>query len=219
MRRLLRFSYYKELNSIFSSTPKSLFKLKRVKWDRIKKNNFFNKSFVHINPFCVKKSIKFWDKITSYKRDHLIAKRGFSKLFSGLALSAGGSDIQRSRHNKILFTLGCPFFQLDFVLFIVGFCSTVYEARRLIKEGFVFVNSKVVFRSVFLKGGDRIFLKSYGVNSYTCVYNKYCFSDRIFSFFEVDFYSQEVFVLKSFNDLTVSDLTLLSLDSLDMNQL
>jgi hypothetical protein len=218
MRRLLRFSYYKELSSIFSSTPRSLFKLKRVKWDRLKKNNFFEKSFVHSNPFCVKKSIKFWDKITYYKKDRLIAKRVFLKLFSGLALPAAGSDINRSRRNKIVFTLGCPFFQLDFLLFMVGFCSTIYEARRLIKEGFVFVNSDTVFRSVFLKGGDRIVFRSYGVNSYTYVYNKYCFSDRIFSFLEIDYYSQEVFVLKSFDDLTTSDLTLLSVDLLDVNK-
>jgi ribosomal protein S4 len=111
-----------------------------------------------------------------------------------------------------LHTLLKPEFRLDILLWRLNFFESSYQARQAINEKKVKVNQKRVAGNFFLSKGDIIsFSHSFNFKNLDISekINKNTQSDTVFSFVEVDYYSNTVVVIKNLKDLTTDDFHLL----------
>jgi len=194
---------YKNLSSSkLSSYKLRLLKFKRTKW---KKTLFFYKFLSLKKCFYNHKNIlirlNFWNRLALHYKNFMILKQKYKKRFDGLMLINFQSVILNGKEKNI-FKMD---YTLEVMLFHVGFCSSIYEAQNLIKNKKIYLNNFLFCQlKKILKQGDIIQIKApiKYINSFIS-FNLY------YNVLEIDFYNQMFIVLKDFEDLKYSDLSLM----------
>ena len=196
-------SKYKNLSLLkISSYKLRLLKFKRTKWKKILvfykylslKNCFINHKTILIK-------LNSWDRLSLKYKNFISLKRMYRLRYDGLNLINFKNFVFNNKF-KELFKKD---YSIEVILYKIGFCSSIYDAQNLIKNkkvllnGYVFCDLKRI-----LKKGDiiKIFKQ--------LKYNNSLFSFNLYNnIIEIDFYNQTFIIIKEFEELKYSDLSLL----------
>jgi ribosomal protein S4 len=226
MRSNNKYKIYNQSGNIPESFHQRILNFKRPKWKRIQKiisKKNYSQKFL-INNLRVKKRYKNWDKIETYFTQGLKSKNAVFNYFdNALGIKHLEKSLRNSNNYLILETLlSClikPEFRIDILLARLGFFCTSYQARQSINSQSVRVNNKAVCGNFFLRKGDVITL----LDSLRVTVSKSfrCFSPskKVFTFIEVDYYSNTIVIIKNLNELQLEDMHLLSLNPYDLKKI
>ena len=217
MRKVLKNRFYTKISSIFSSYPTRIFRQKKSKWIRIKKNiSNSKKLFSYVNAYIIKKSLKNWDKFRSLYKLQLNSKRFISKLYQdSFNLNKKTSLSIFSKEKRILSLYARPVYRLDIVLWLLLFTCSPFYSRELINRGLIYLNGIKLMNNITLYKGDIIEIKFDLKKSYLENKLRYSVSQKILSFLEIDYYTQSFCCLKDLSGLDKEDIYLLSTDYVD----
>ena len=220
MRLHSKYKGYNQLSQLFDKFPLRILKFKNTKWKKIQKvlstSHSNKKKFVE--NFSIKVPYKTWEKISNYYKEGHKLKNSISMLYDKAVSVSYFRSILKSNtlsstlRNMYLHTLLKPEFRLDILLWRLNFFESSYQARQAINEKKVKVNQKRVAGNFFLSKGeiisfsDSFNFKNLDINEKI---NKNTQSDIIFSFVEVDYYSNTIVLIKNLKDLTTDDFHLL----------
>jgi hypothetical protein len=182
---------------------KSLLKVNKLK--QIKKNilkNFF------FNFVAVKSKINSWQRLRFFFKESLFMKNAVRKYFDGqFSLSYFKKFFKKPqvRCFSIASVFIRPEFRLDILLWRLKIFSSVFYSKIAIRNKQVTVNNLTKNFDFYLVKGDIIKfsnIKTYSLKKYFLKYFKIIF---IPSFIELDFYTNTIVVLKSFNNFKIGD--------------
>ena len=181
----------------------NIFKVNKIK--QIKKNilkNFF------FNFVAVKSKINSWQRLRFFFKESLFTKNAVRKYFDGQFSLSYFKKLFKKPHSRC-FSISSVFirpeFRLDVLLWRLKIFSSVFYSKIAIRNKQVTVNNLVKNFDFYLVKGDIIKLsnvKTYSLKKYFLKYFKIIF---IPSFIELDFYTNTIVVLKSFNNFKIGD--------------
>lgn len=221
MRFLNKYKLHENFASGLRKLPLRVLKFKRPKWASIKKKlkvkRFvwkFNKRtwkkprFVNLLKIGIKKKF-YMNKVFGIK---LQTKKYISSLYDNSVKVAWNND-EKFRKNSICNVIAKPMYRVDILLWYLNFFSSAAASKQFINSKKTFVNNKVVGSNYILKQGDMLSFDLPGCiesfNSYRNIKSKFLKSRHLFPYLEYDYYSNTFLVLKSWNQLTENDLTLM----------
>jgi ribosomal protein S4 len=106
-----------------------------------------------------------------------------------------------------------PEYWIDILLWKLRFFNSSYEARQQIYNGVILLNNKNILGNVYLKSGDIITFKNFFKLNIE-LNNKYFLNNqKIYSFVEIDYYTNTIIIIKDFFELELNDLCLLNTES------
>lgn len=231
MRSHNKYKSYDQLTQIFEKFPLRVLKFKNTKWKRIQKALSFKlpkreltmkkkklgrhelKKFR--NNLLIKVQYKTWEKVKSFYQN---GRKITNVLFNTFDQAVSNTSIRKNILNpkascqnlniyrQILLR---PEFKLNVLLWRLNlFCSS-YQASQAISNKRVCVNNKFIGSNFSLSKGDIISLvpKCYKKNTNIRKSRlNFSSSDNILSFVEVDYYSNQIVIIKSLEDLSHEDL-------------
>ena len=112
-----------------------------------------------------------------------------------------------------------PEFRVDFLLSRLGFFSTSFQAKQFIDSKKILVNGKIIGGNFFLKKGDVITLSHFINVNIDQTFKYFSPTKKIFSFIEVDYYSNTIIITKNLSDLHLEDMHLLSVNHCDLKKI
>lgn len=116
-----------------------------------------------------------------------------------------------------------PLYRIDILLWYLNYFNSSFESRQNINSKSILVNGKCVKSNYYLKKGDiiSISLKQNDKKTYSFIkiFKKHLFNNIFFSFLEVDYYSNNIVVIKDVVDLVDTDLQLLIEKNIDIKHL
>lgn len=184
-------------------SKKNFLKFNKVK--EIKKNilkNFF------FNFVAVKSKINSWQRLRFFFKESLFMKNAVRKYFDGqfsLSYFKKAFKKPQTRCFSISSVFIRPEFRLDVLLWRLKIFSSVFFSKMAIRNKQVTVNGLNKNFDFYLVKGDVIKfsqVKTYNLKKYFLKYFKVIF---IPSFIELDFYTNTIVVLKSFNNFKIGD--------------
>ena len=203
MRFINKYKNFHNTNLIIESIPNRIVKFKRPKWKKIqsKKKVFFNFKTNYVN----KVSFKKWEKIKTSFKAGLLLKRSLYAFFDNHLNSFYYKKVIRQFKKNFLIKnfivngLIKPFYRLDILLWKLNFFKSSYQSNQYILNKNVLLNEIPIKHCIFLKKGDIISLKK-SINGNFNKGNK-----NIFSFAEIDYYTNTIIILKDFDELNFDD--------------
>ena len=230
MRLHNKYKSYNELTQIFEKFPLRILKFKSTKWKKIQKILSFKlpkktsiskisyKSKKFKDNLLVKVNYKTWEKIKRfYQSGRKITNLLFNIFDQSISTTYLKKNILNSKtsceilniYQEILLK---PEFKLNILLWRLNiFCSS-FQASQAIYNKKVQVNDKFVAPNFVLSKGDIISLKSkiYEKNIHIKKSkSNFSPSDVILSFIEIDYYSNNIVLLKNLKDLSQDDFYLI----------
>jgi hypothetical protein len=181
-------------------SKKNFFKFNKIK-ENILKNFYFN--FV-----AVKSKINSWQRLRFFFKESLFMKNAVRKYFDGqfsLSYFKKSFKTPQTRCFSISSIFIRPEFRLDILLWRLKIFSSVFFSKLAIRNKQVTVNGLNKNFDFYLVKGDVIKfsqIKTYNLKKYFLKYFKIIF---IPSFIELDFYTNTIVVLKSFNNFKIGD--------------
>lgn len=229
MRFIDRYKGYNKLFSIFEKFPLRIGQFKSTKWKRVQRLLSFKtkapsvrnrkpRRKLFFNNFLTKVSTRTWYRVEKYYENGRRIKNAVSSLFDRTLSTSFYRKTLNSRYKSCLIsqiycnTLIRPEFRLDILLWRLNFFRSCYQASQAISEKKVKVNGKRIKGNYYLTRGDIITFSSsrpLGALSVKNVSSNFLFSKKFSTFVEVDYYSNCIVVLKSFDDLGLEDFYLL----------
>lgn len=216
MRFLNKYKNFQSLKTIPSLISNRVLNFKRPKWKKIQKN-FKHKKIKFINIFLQKATYKNWNKVKKTYKKGLELKR-FLDILSDTKFSVSyyKKFLSNNKNNSLFFIKNLvfnflikKFFRLDLLLWKLKIFSSSYESRQYIKNNFILVNDKKSYESYFLKKGDIIKFKTFNLlNHKNKISNNKGF-DFLYSFIEIDYYTNCIVMLKDLNTFSIEDFLLI----------
>lgn len=211
--RLKKSFFQKELSAFLC---KNLLKLKKIKWRFLIKQNTFFQNFVRNDVIIFENGVS--DIRKEYSKGLKINQKFFSifgclkKAYLLKTLSASFKKMSFKHGQKVTFFKHLKY-RLDVTLFNVNFTKTLFQSRWCIKNGFVFVNQRIVKSPTFmLQSGDLIEFK------FCSNLQEIIFSEKTFNLTEQEFevcYDTFVFVvLSKDNEILLNSKVFFNLDEL-----
>lgn len=217
MRFINKYKNFYNTNLIIESIPNRIVKFKRPKWKKIQSKKVF--AFNFNNNYVHKVSFKKWEKIKTSFKAGLMLKRSLYAFFDNHLNSLyykkviGKLKKNFLIKNFIVNGLIKPFFRLDILLWKLNFFRSSYQSNQYIFNNNVLLNDIPVKSCVFLKKGDIISLK----RIFNGNFNKR--NKNIFSFAEIDYYTNTIIILKNFDQLNFDDFIILINKTLNFKKL
>lgn len=229
MRFINRYKGYNKLFSIFEKFPLRIKQFKSTKWKRVQKLLSFKikkrsaksrkyKVKRFFNNFLIKVSDRNWYRVEKYYENGRRIKTAVSSLFDKVLPTSFYRRTFNLRYKSCLISetysniLIKPEFRLDILLWRLSFFRSCYQASQAISEKKIQVNGKRVKGNYYVVKGDIITFnlsRPLKVLSVKNVKSNFLFSKKFSTFVEVDYYSNCVVVLKSFDDLSLEDFYIL----------
>jgi hypothetical protein len=152
--------------------------------------------------------VNSWQRLRFFYKESLLMKNAVRKYFDGqYSLAYFKRLVKKPRLRS--FTLASVFirpeFRLDILLWRLKIFTSVFLAKFAIRNQQIFVNGLIKNYDVVLGAGDVIKfsqIRTYNLRKYFLKYFKVTF---IPSFIELDFYTNTIVVLKSFNHLKIKE--------------
>jgi ribosomal protein S4 len=205
MRKIPKYKNYIKLSTFPKiQFPERILKFKRPKWKKLQtvlKKNIFS---YFSNNIVVKKEYKRWEKIKSSYKDGLLLKNKFDTFFdNNISLQYFNRNLSKNRvkflnKNYILHCFIKPLFRIDFFLAKLKICNSSFESQQLINKRHILINGQTINSCVYLNRGDIISFKSENLDfkHSSFLLNSFC---------EIDYYNQNIFILKNFFQLDTED--------------
>jgi len=227
MRNVKKYKQYSKNKELSVNIPSRILKFNRPKWKLFqKKLDQLNKpSGSFINPLVRKASDRYWDKSTDYFRDGIQLKRYLMNSYDSSIKTAflkKGSEKKKTVKSLLLNFLVKPVYRVDILLSRLHFFYSLYQTRQFIKYGIILINAKKVDISYVLKKGDVISFnlkKMYKHLKFKEISTNFLNNNAIYSFIELDLYTNSLVILKDIDELTQGDLNLLVTDYFDLYKL
>jgi ribosomal protein S4 len=222
MRFLNKYTSYQKITSFLKYTPNRVLKFKRPKWKKIQfiLKQKVNLKTAFINNSITKLSIKSWEKNKNYYKEGLLLKNSFYSFYNNVITTTYYKKLIKKannlRFNSLFFKVFLkPLFFIDILLWKTKFCSSSYEVRQLLNSNKILVNNKVVKSNFVVKKGDLITFKP------SFIVNKLSFEKsptfELFSlFFEIDYYTNTIVILKDFTSFSDLDFESVMFDSVQL---
>jgi ribosomal protein S4 len=214
MRFKKKYKGLAHLQTLLNSLPNRVHKFKRPKWLKLKQSLI--KSSVkktYFQRFSITRlEYKNWEKINTNFKNGINLKRSLSALYDfsvPVRSFKKYSELPFLKKNSV-FAYLYPLFQIDILLVKVNFISSVYEARQALKSKEIIVNGKNVSSSYNTKIGDIIEYNQRNVNLVNLF--KKGIPEYFFFFFEIDYYSKTIIVIKDLSSLSILDLQNFSIE-------
>lgn len=190
-RRSGNFKEWKKLKTILYLQRKGI---KRINFSkiRLKKRFYLNKVF--------RRKLQTKKYIASLYDGNIIKKRQMKEKI-------------KSRSILMSSILVKPMFKIDNILWYLDLFPSPWAARHAINNGYVFINDKKIKLNYIVKSGDLITLqlpvKAEEFNAYKTIKKKFWRINNLLPFMECDYFTNTFIVLKSWDDLSGNDLTLM----------
>jgi hypothetical protein len=220
MRNLNKYKLYTNTNLLLNNPSQRIFKFKRPKWKKLqtllKKETTFLKKFVDNSVLKVK--YKFWEKIQTNYRDGLYIKNSLSKLYDTFISTAyykGFLKTKSKKQYKKIF-LHCfikPLFFINIILWKLNFYRSAFESKQALNYNDILLNNKRISHNITLKAGDIISIKKVSLIDFKNITPEF-----LFSFIEIDYYTNTIIVLKNIEDLNFDDISFLIKDSIHIKK-
>lgn len=221
MRLQKKYKNFSKLNAVFSRVPLRILKFHRTKWKKIqqliskkiKKKNLFSCRHLLFTKKWIFYNSKYSFGVYLKKYFDCIFDKAFSLLFFK-KLKFLNKKLKKNIEYSIY--LIRPEFRIDIFFWRLNFFSSCYEARVFINNKKILINNKSVHSNYFLKKGDIISLKFFTCNNKLKLksFNNF----KIFSFVEIDYYTNTVVILKDYITLTEKDLRFFFDSFVDINK-
>lgn len=223
MRFLNKYKLYEKRLSSDWKTPKRVLRFKKPKWQAIKKKfriyryNWIDNRKIWIVPSYIKHLDIIVSNRKFYAKKFFRFKQGIKTYVSSLfekSIKFKKPTKAKDRHTVVSSFLIKPFYRIDLLLWYLDFFHSSFETRKYINSGNVLVNEKVVKSNYELKQGDIITVKydesllSWLNLCNPDMYYRYKKTRHFFPFIEYDFYTHTIVVLKDWNELSSSDISL-----------
>ena len=185
-------------------------KKKALKSNKIKETKTNILKAFYFNFVSIKSKINSWQRLRFFFKESLFMKNAVRKYFDGQFSNSYFKKLfkkPRTRCFSISSVFIRPEFRLDILLWRLKIFSSVFFAKLAIRNKQVTVNGLSKNFDFYLTKGDVIKLslvKTCSLKEHFLKYFKVVF---IPSFIELDFYTNTIVVLKSFNNFKVDDLS------------
>jgi ribosomal protein S4 len=240
MRKENKYKVYKVSGIRLQKFPLRILKFRRPKWNPLQKllkgnlitqrrfkqtkQSFFLKKKIKtslINSFLIKKDVKRWAKVKNYYKTGFKYKNILHNIFDHSIKFTFLKKKSRKLSLKkdfILNYLVYPTFRLDILLWNLNFFASSFQARQVINNHEILLNGKSVKSNVFVKKGDIITFKNNSdeIYTYNQIVERFSKTKKFLTFIEIDYYTKTIIVLKDYKELSLEDLYLLIIDSLDL---
>ncbi len=231
---LSQYKKYTGISSFIRYCPKRILAFKRPKWQKtqrllsktgtpIKLNTFSPSGVVSFNDNALvhNSEIKSWKRIKTSYAEGLAFKTSLGLYYNSALTTCFFKRFLLSR--KFLTTIQLfshtffkPLFTVEILLWKLGFFESVAKVRQVIYSGNLQVNTRVISTNCVLAKGDVLTL----VNTPSLAF---CLKKKEFElfslFFEVDYYTNSVVVLKHFTALSRSDFRSVAFDPVKLKLL
>jgi len=215
---------YKIHNKIYliSKFPLRVLRFKRPKWQRLKEiflqRNTLGKELIDIT--AVKNDFKVWDKVNRAYKERL---QSYSHLSASLNNSVNIKKLKQESSLKVIKDLYSNLYFQNYykpctLVWLSNFFSTSFEARQKLTEKSMFINNKKATPNSFLTKGDIISITDSKLKIENVI-KKYNLNYSLLTHVEVDYYSQDIAVVKNISDLSEEDYYLLCLDYINIQNL
>lgn len=199
------FNKYKICTRYVDNFPARILKFKHTKWKKIQKRFNIKKkflSFKNIKNSVYKIKNLVWKKYKLAYKNNLKIKYKLKSRYDWL-LKISKLKLKKNKIIILNNTLLKTEYQLDVLLWKLGFFKNSYQARQFIYNGLISINTKIVYsKQKNLKSGDIIEIKNFQTNL-----NFSDLKEIKNSFLEMDYYTSTVIVLKPLKNLSRKDLT------------
>jgi len=198
----------KKISNLESQITKLKSSRKLKKFNKIKEVKTSILKNFYFNFIAVKSKINSWQRLRFFFKESLIMKNAVRKYFDGqfsLSYFKKLFNKPQTRCFSISSIFIRPEFRLDILLWRLKIFSSVFFSKLAIRNKQVTVNGLNKNFDFYLVKGDVIKfsqIKTYSLKKYFLKYFKIIF---IPSFIELDFYTNTIVILKSFNNFKISD--------------
>lgn len=222
MRFLNKYTSYQKVTSFLKYVPNRVLQFKRPKWKKLQliikqknnpKNGFVNNSVTKI-------SLKSWEKTKNYYKDGLLLKNSFYSFYNNAISTTYYKKLVKKnkdlRFTSLFFKVFLkPLFLIDILLWKLRIFNSSYEVRQFINYKQILVNNKVIKNNYFVKKGDIItFDPSFGSKKVS--FEKSEILELFSLFFEIDYYTNTIIVLKDYTLLSALDFESIMFDSVQL---
>ncbi len=221
MRKLHKYKVYNKVDLV-SKFPVRILKFKRPKWHRLQEMllNQNNLGSELIDITAVKTDFKVWNKVKRAYKERLKSYSFLSAIFDNTIkvkkLKAQSNiKIRKKMYLKYFYE---NYYKTCSLLWFANFFASSFQSRQKIASRSIFVNNKIAAPNSILKNGDIISVVDNSININDTI-KKYNSTLSMLTHVEVDYYSQNLIVVKDISDLSEEDFFLLTLDYVNTQQL
>lgn len=221
MRQLYKYKHFNNIDFI-AKFPVKVLKFKRPKWHRLQEQyrsrTLLGKELVDIT--SVKNEFKAWDKVRSSFKNRL---KDYSFISASLNNSinlkklkkASSITSRKARFSNLYFQ---NYYKVCTLTWLSHFFTSAVEARQQIHSKKIFVNNRIPSQNAILTKGDMI---SWSDTKYdfSAIIKKYNKNISLLTHADIDYYSQNIVLVKDLADLSEEDYFLLSLDYINLQTL
>jgi hypothetical protein len=221
MRKVHKYKRQTQIELI-SKFPLRVLRFKRPKWHYIKEsfliNSVLDKDLIDVT--SIKNDFKAWDKVSdSYK----VRLRHYSFLSASLNNSINVKKLKKPSSIKVRKEMLSKFYFNNYykactLTWFANFYASSFEAKQKIHSKNLFVNNKIATSNSLLNKGDILSIKDTNINIEN-IFKKYSKTLSMITNVEIDYYTQEIIIIKDIKDLSEEDFFLLSLDYINIQTL
>lgn len=227
MRVFKKYKNFSKQSTLLRTIPLTrVLKFKRTKWLKVQKlcallfkpNSKELKGKILHDNLLISSQLGQYTNLTRYFSEGIYLKRIIMSFFDNRITVANYKKLLFSsgKHltykDQYLISMIKPFFYIEILLWKLGLFSSCYEILQLMQSGLILINDKPAFYSVLVKKHDVI-----SFNSNISFLNDYQLKMLLVSLVEIDFYTQQIILLKDFNDITEVDAALFMSEALEIN--
>lgn len=222
LNRLLRIR-----NLSFKFFPLRIRKFRKEKWAFLKKSLSFQfredtpdsrrkligkkarKTNNFINFLKIKRSYRLTRLSHTYRAEQN-EKRALNLRYGGAIKNKYGfKRISRDVIKHRIAFLIKPNYRQDIILWYLNFFENTIISNFFIKQGAVLINNNKIIGCTFIKKGDILCIQKH-ISNIKNLRKKYYKSKKLFSFVELDYYTNTAVVIKSEQELWLSDFSLIA---------
>jgi len=222
MRFLNKYTSYQKINSFIKYAPTRILKFKRPKWKKLQLilKQKINLKTAFVNNSVTRLPFKNWVKNKTYYKDGLLLKNSFYSFYNNSITTTYYKKLVKKtrdlRFTSLFFKVFLkPLFFIDVLLWKTNFFSSIYEVRQLINSKQILVNNKTIQSNYLVKKGDVVLFSPYVVIK-KLTFEKSGIFELFSLFFEIDYYTNTIIILKDFSLLSPSDFESIMFDSVQL---
>lgn len=221
MRFLKKYKNYSKLTAFFKKFPITrIEKFNRPKWKKLqvflKTKTITQQKF--FNNLVLKVHYKHWDKLKSTYKDGLQTKAAVCALFDNAVSTKFFKKefctaLKPLNKNLITSSLFKLLYRVDILLWKLNFFKSAFAAQQEINNLNILINNKPIQSNFFVSKGDIITFKKILPQIFLSTQIEF-----LYSFIEVDYYSNTIVIIKDLTHLSPEDNNLIIRENISIKK-